>query len=197
MLYETLPSILPPGPLGDATQALLIAFVASWVALLVHELGHALAAWLVGVRIWGIRLGMGPTLLRGSIGGTRFHLALFPLLGAVHLLDEDASNIGYRDIAKGRWRFVWGPEAWRAPIISAAGGLGNLGALLLVVLFWDAAGAPGLGSPVGDLYLCTIAGNLAGYLNLLPCFRSDGSHLLAQIRAARLAPAVATQAQTD
>jgi hypothetical protein len=27
--------------------------------------------------------------------------------------------------------------------------------------------------------------NLGGYLNLLPCFRSDGIHLLAHIRAAR------------
>jgi len=43
-------------------------------------------------------------------------------LGAVHLLDEDACAIGYRDIVAGRWRFEWGPRAWRAPIISAAGG---------------------------------------------------------------------------
>ncbi|HYC32433.1 MAG TPA: site-2 protease family protein, partial [Gemmatimonadales bacterium] len=128
-------------PLAAALRGLLIGFVASWVALLFHELGHALAARLVGVRIWGIRLGMGPTIWKGTLGETRIHLALFPLLGGVHLLDEDASAIGYRDIARGRWRFVWGPDAWRAPIISAAGGLSNLAGLLMTALCWSAAGA--------------------------------------------------------
>ena len=188
VLLEVLSRALDDHALAAALQALLSGFVASWVALLFHEAGHALAAWLVGVRIWGVRLGMGPTLWQGTIGDARVHLALFPLLGSVVLLDEDASTIGYRDIARGRWRFVWGPEAWRAPIISAAGGLSNLAGLLIVALCWNAAGGPTLGSPSGDLYLFTMVANLAGYLNLLPCFRSDGIHLLAHIRAARLAP---------
>ena len=177
-------------PLAAAFRGLLIGFVASWIALLFHELGHAFAARVVGVRIWGIRLGMGPTIWKGRVGETRVHLALLPLLGGVHLLDEDASAIGYRDIARGRWRFVWGPEAWRAPIISAAGGLSNLAGLLLTALCWSAAGAPTLGSSHGEMYLFNLVAQLAGYLNLLPWFRSDGFHLLAHIRAARLAPAL-------
>ncbi len=188
VLLEILSHPLQVGVLPPAVQALLAGFVASWVALLFHEAGHGLAAWLVGVRIWGVRLGMGPTIWQGRVGSTRVHLAMFPLLGAVHLLDEDASAIGYRDIARGRWRFVWGPEAWRAPIISAAGGLSNLAGVLLVALLWNAAGAPSLGSASGDLYLFMFVANLSGYLNLLPCFRSDGIHLLAHFRAARLAP---------
>ena len=188
VLLDILSRALDDHALAAATQALLAGFVASWVALLFHEAGHALAAWLVGVRIWGVRLGMGPTLWQGTVGEARVHLALFPLLGAVVLLDEDASAIGYRDIARGRWRFVWGPEAWRAPIISAAGGVSNLAGLLVVALSWSSLGAPTLGSPSGDLFLLTIVANLAGYLNLLPCFRSDGIHLLAHFRAARLAP---------
>lgn len=167
-------------------DALLLGMVASWVALVFHELGHVLAARLVRVRIWGIRLGMGPTLWRGTIAGVQVQLSLFPILGAVHLLDEDASAIGYRDISRDRWRFVWGPEAWRAPIISAGGGLSNLLALLMLILCWESAGQPGLGTFLGDLLLITMGANLAGYLNLLPCFRSDGNHLLAHVRAARL-----------
>ncbi len=111
-----------PGPLvihhaflGDLTQALMIGLAATWIALLFHESGHALAAVLVGVRIWGIRLGIGPTIWQGRIGGCRVSLAVFPFLGSVQLLDEDANAIGYRDIFAGRWRFEWGPEAWRAP----------------------------------------------------------------------------------
>ncbi|HUF36752.1 MAG TPA: site-2 protease family protein [Gemmatimonadales bacterium] len=180
---------LGDGAFGTTLQTVLVGLVASWIALVLHELGHAVAAWLVGVRIWGIQLGMGPTLWRGMVGETRVHFAIFPLLGAVHLLDEDASTIGYRDIARGRWRFQWGPHAWRAPIISAAGGLSNLAGLVMTTLAWSGAGAPWFGSVGGDLFLFTIVANLAGYLNLLPWFRSDGIHLLAHMRAARLAPA--------
>jgi peptidase M50-like protein len=179
--------------LGDLSHALAIALAATWIALLFHELGHALAAVLVGVRIWGIRLGIGPTVWRGRIAGCRVHLAVLPFLGAVHLLDEDANAIGYRDIFAGRWRFEWGPEAWRAPIISAAGGLSNLIGVMLFATWWGILGQPALGTTSGDLMLVAMASNVAGYLNLLPCFRSDGIHLLAHIRAARfrLQPSVA------
>jgi hypothetical protein len=189
-----------PGPLvihhaflGDVTQALMIGLAATWIALLFHESGHALAAVLVGVRIWGIRLGIGPTIWQGRIGGCRVSLAVFPFLGSVQLLDEDANAIGYRDIFAGRWRFEWGPEAWRAPVISAAGGLSNFVGLVLFVLCWDVLGRPALGTTSGDLMLVGMASQVAGYLNLLPCFRSDGIHLLAHIRAARfrLQPSVA------
>jgi membrane-associated protease RseP (regulator of RpoE activity) len=170
----------------DLGQAVLMGTTASWIALIFHELGHALAAWVVRVRMWGIRLGAGPTIWQGRIGACRVHVAALPFIGAVHLLDEDASAIGYRDIARGRWRFEWGPRAWRAPIISAAGGLGNLLGLLLAIHWWRVVGQPSLGTPAGDLFLFTMAANFAGYLNLLPCFRSDGIHLLAHVRAARL-----------
>ena len=176
-------------PFAAFTEPALVALAGSWIALLFHELGHILAALLVGVRIWGIRLGIGPTIWRGRIGSCRVHLGLFPLLGSVHLLDEDANAIGYRDIMAGRWRFEWGPEAWRAPIISAAGGVSNLLGLLLLSVWWEALGRPPLGSLAGDVLVFAMAANFGGYLNLLPCFRSDGIHLLAHIRAARLQPA--------
>ena len=171
--------------IGDLTHALVIGLAGTWIALLFHEFGHVLAAMLVGVRIWGIRLGVGPTIWQGQIGNCRVHLAVLPFLGAVQLLDEDANAIGYRDIFAGRWRFEWGPEAWRAPIISAGGGLSNLVGLALLVIWWDVLGHPALGTTSGDLILVGMASNVAGYLNLLPCFRSDGIHLLAHIRAAR------------
>jgi regulator of sigma E protease len=187
MLATVIPGFVavPPSFLGDLTHASLIGLAGSWMALLFHELGHALAALLVGVRIWGIRLGVGPTIWEGLIGGCRVRLAVFPFLGAVQLLDEDANSIGYRDILAGRWRFEWGPQAWRAPIISAAGGLGNLVGLLLLVLWYDVLGRPALGTTAADLILVGMFSHVAGYLNLLPCFRSDGIHLLAHVRAAR------------
>jgi membrane-associated protease RseP (regulator of RpoE activity) len=165
----------------------LAAFVACWIALLFHELGHAAAAEAVGVRIWGMRLGMGPTIWRGSVNGRQIQICALPFLGAVTLLDADADAIGYRDVVAGCWRFEWGPDAWRAPVISAAGGLSNVFGTLMFLTAWQIASATG-GHPFArDVLLYGIAANLAGYLNLLPCWRSDGWHLLAHLRAARAA----------
>jgi hypothetical protein len=173
------------GQVQAAAEAAAVSLAASWIALLFHELGHATAALVLGVRIWGIRLGAGPPIWKGRIGECRVHVAVLPLVGAVQLLDEDACAIGYRDIVSGRWRFEWGPDAWRAPIISVAGGLSNLAGLLLLATWWEWIGHPALGTPLGDLLLVAMASNFAGYLNLLPCFRSDGCHLLAHLTAAR------------
>jgi membrane-associated protease RseP (regulator of RpoE activity) len=174
-------------------RALVLALAGSWLAILFHEFGHAAAARLVGVRIWGVRLGCGPVIWRGGLGGCQFHIAALPFIASVYLLDDDAEAIGYRDIARGSWRFVWGPKSWRAPIISAAGGLANLLGILLVVLSWHMIGRPLRGTIPGDLILLTLAANIAGYLNLLPWCRSDGTHLLAQLTAARVsAQAVST-----
>jgi len=166
-------------------STVLAAFVACWIGLLFHELGHAAAAQAVGVRIWGVRLGMGPTLWKGTINGRKVHVGLFPFLGGVSLLDEDADAIGYRDIAAGRWRFEWCSDAWRAPIISASGGLSNLLGLLIFLTSWQIAGQPDVGGFTADLLLFGIVANLGGYLNLLPCLQSDGRHLAAHLRAAR------------
>ncbi len=170
---------------GGLPQALLAGFAASWIALLFHELGHAVAASLLGIRIWGIRLGMGPVVHRGQVGATRLQIGFLPLLGSVQLLDADASSIGYRDLERGQWRFEWGPRAWRATIITAAGSLSNLFGLLLIMSLWESAGHPPFASFSGAVLIASMVANFGGYLNLLPCLHSDGSHLLAHVRAAR------------
>lgn len=43
-------------------DTIVAGIAASWMALVIHEVSHALAAWLVGVRIWGIRLGVRPVI---------------------------------------------------------------------------------------------------------------------------------------
>lgn len=156
---------------------LALAYAACWAALSVHELGHAAAARALGVRVWSVQLGVGPALLAGRLGGARVRVGAFPLAGAVALVDADAAGIGYRDLAAGRWRFEWVPGAWRAPVISAAGGVANFLAAALALGLWPAAG------PAGPLALCVAAANLAACLNLVPCFSSDGAKLLAHLSA--------------
>jgi membrane-associated protease RseP (regulator of RpoE activity) len=184
LLLPDLPAVLRPAVYTFA-RPLVLAYIASWIALYAHEIGHAAAARVLGVRIWGIRLGVGPSLFQGVVSGCHLRIGLFPLVGSVILLDDDASAIGYRDIQPGPWRFEWGRHAWRAPVISASGGLANLLTLLLAVLYWSLAGSPHLGTFVGDLFVYTFAANLSGYLNLFPLFSSDGRHLLAHVTAAR------------
>ena len=172
-----LPSIASP---------VLAAMVASWIALLLHELAHSAAAEVVGVRIWGMRLGVGPTIWKGHHKGREIRIGALPLVGTVQLLDEDAGTIGYRDIVSGRWRFEWGPEAWRAPIISVAGGLSNLFGLILFLTIWELGGRPGMGTFTGELLIFGMITNLSGYLNLFPWSKSDGGHLLAHLYAAKV-----------
>jgi hypothetical protein len=163
----------------------LAALIACWVALLFHELGHAAAAEMVGVRIWGIRLGVGPTIFRRTVEGRHIHICALPFLGGVTLLDEDADAIGYRDIVEGRWRFEWGESAWRASIISAAGGLSNVVGMLIFLTALQFAGSIQMGDFVPNVLVFGIVTNLAGYLNLLPLSRSDGHHLATHLHAAR------------
>ena len=112
--------------LPHAARLALLGFGAAWVALLVHELGHAIGASATGVRLWGIRLGTGPVVYEGPLGSLHLRLAWLPLGGTIQLLDADAHEIGYRDVYQRAWRFTWVPGAWRAPLISAAGPLTSL-----------------------------------------------------------------------
>src|ERR1044071_9164234 len=88
-------------------RVLCLVLGAAWLALLVHELGHALMARLLGVRVWSIALGRGPVLWQGKLGHTRVRVALFPIHGEVRLYDGDAAGLGYEDAATGGGRFEW------------------------------------------------------------------------------------------
>ncbi len=61
-----------------------VFFILSWVPLLVlHELGHAVAAWLVGWRVSRIVIGVGPELWRGRIGHTDVRVHLVAISGYI------------------------------------------------------------------------------------------------------------------
>ncbi|HEY8374899.1 MAG TPA: site-2 protease family protein, partial [Nannocystis sp.] len=56
--------------------------------IFVHELGHLLAAKLVGVKVVRFSLGFGPALARVQIGETEYRIAPIPLGGYVTLLGQ-------------------------------------------------------------------------------------------------------------
>ena len=65
-------------------------FLISWVVLVaIHELGHALMAWMVG---WGVRrlvVGFGKTLYQFRIGGVPMEIRAFPISGFVEPVQRD------------------------------------------------------------------------------------------------------------
>jgi len=59
-----------------------------------HELGHFLAARLMGVKVLRFSIGFGKTLLRyQDKQGTEYALSLIPLGGYVKLLDENEASV--------------------------------------------------------------------------------------------------------
>ncbi|HEU5042429.1 MAG TPA: M50 family metallopeptidase [Gemmatimonadales bacterium] len=164
-------------------QIVLLVFIAAWVALLLHELAHWLVAHVVGVRPYSITLGRGPTLFRGRLGDTTLHLALFPLHGEVRFRDEDAQLLGYRNVGRADWTFEWSAGSWRAPLISAAGGLANLLASGAVVAYW--AWMPRLSPPSFALFAMCLVVNLMMVLNLMPIRGLDGGRLVVHTAALR------------
>ena len=108
----------------------LVYFWVVWSALLmVHEGGHALSAWRLGLTVRRVTVGLGPVLWRGSYGDTRLALRLMPLAGVTDVADAPAPGPRPRDEA-GRW------SAWRAQIGTLAGGV-----LATLVLAIGVAGA--------------------------------------------------------
>src|SRR3972149_9793183 len=62
------------------------------VIILVHELGHFLAAKAVGVGGEGFSMGCGPVLLRRRVGETEYVLSAVPLGGYVKMVGEEGGE---------------------------------------------------------------------------------------------------------
>jgi regulator of sigma E protease len=72
-------------------NAVIIAFVFG-VLIVVHELGHFLAARRVGIKVEKFALGLGKKLLGFRKGDTEYVLNLIPIGGYVKLSGEDPSE---------------------------------------------------------------------------------------------------------
>jgi regulator of sigma E protease len=101
-----------------------LAFVGFFGALVfVHELGHFLAAKLLGVKVLRFSVGFGPRLLGFERGGTEYWLAALPLGGYVKMAGQDPTQPPGPEDA-GRGFFEQAP--WKRLVIALAGPLFNL-----------------------------------------------------------------------
>lgn len=70
-----------PGTAMRAATMFLWAAVAFVLSIVIHELGHALAAWVLGLRVFRICIGSGKPLLSASIGALALEWRALPLSG--------------------------------------------------------------------------------------------------------------------
>jgi hypothetical protein len=101
----------------------IIFFVVLWVPMLIlHELGHAIVARMVGWRVKEIVIGFGRTLWKWKIGETILKIKLAPIEGYVLPAPVDTSNVRLKSMA----------------IYAAGPGIELLLLVLLLILFgWD------------------------------------------------------------
>lgn len=69
-------------------------YLAEWILLVIHELGHAVAGWFMGLEVVEIRLGFGAKIFARNFGRLRVCIAKYPLCGWVVVFPS--SMKGYR-----------------------------------------------------------------------------------------------------
>jgi len=86
--------------MSTVVTILLVIFVLG-VLIFVHELGHFLAARLVGATVFEFALGFGPRILSKEYKGTVYSIRALPLGGFVNILgDGDPSKVDEKKLKK-------------------------------------------------------------------------------------------------
>jgi len=115
---------------------LIIFFIALSVLVLVHELGHFVAAKKSGVKVEEFGLGLPPRILGKKIGETIYSLNALPIGGFCKLLGEDpptASQSGGQARSKDKKRSFAYKKPWQKIVILAGGVTMNL--ILAIAIF--------------------------------------------------------------
>jgi membrane-associated protease RseP (regulator of RpoE activity) len=145
--------------------------LSSIVVLLVHEVGHLVAARWCGIRVLRLQLGFGPELLGATDrSGTRWALGAMPIGAYVRIPDDQDPNAG--------------TSLWRQAAICAAGPFANL--LFACAIYGLSLEIFGKGAvpstldydPVIFATLLSRLSLLMGLFNLLPIPPLDGWRLV-------------------
>ncbi len=119
---------------------LLAAVFLFGIIIMVHELGHFLAAKALGVQVNEFAIGFGPKLFQFGKKETKYSLRLLPIGGFCAMEGEDAAGGGevslqVKDAAAENPRSFYNKPVWRRVIITVAGVAMNilLGFVLLLV----------------------------------------------------------------
>lgn len=132
------------GTLGFLIVAgrLLAALLIFGVIVLVHELGHFLAAKAMGVQVNEFAIGFGPKLFGFGKGETKYSVRLLPLGGFCAMEGEDAAGGGEVKTdrpaeASDNPRSFLNKPVWRRVVITVAGVVMNLVLGFVVLLAYN------------------------------------------------------------
>jgi regulator of sigma E protease len=119
---------------------ILIGFLGLGVVVFVHELGHFLAARLVGIEVEAFSLGWGNPILKKKIGSVEYRIGMFPLGGYCKMRGDTEFQEAYEQrrqaVAPVKGTY-FGVSPWRRIIVSFAGPCFNLiFAVLALALIW-------------------------------------------------------------
>ncbi|QER41524.1 RIP metalloprotease RseP [Thermodesulfobacterium sp. TA1] len=109
----------------------IIALLVIGVLIFVHELGHFIAAKLMGVKVEVFSLGFGPKILGFKKGETEYRVSAFPLGGYVKLYGEHPETLP--SVVEKDKAFAF-KKTWQKAFIVVSGPLANF--ILPVLLFW-------------------------------------------------------------
>jgi regulator of sigma E protease len=119
---------------------ILLGFLGLGVVVFVHELGHFLAARLVGIDVEAFSLGWGSPLIKKKIGGVEYRIGIFPLGGYCKMRGEAEFQEAYDNkknaIEPTPGTFL-GASPLRRVVVCLAGPLFNLVfAVLALSVIW-------------------------------------------------------------
>ncbi len=109
-------------------MSVLFAIVLFSFLIVIHELGHFVAAKLSGVQVNEFSIFMGPALWKKEKGETLYSLRLIPIGGYCAMEGEDGGSDNPRSFEKAAW--------WKRLLILIAGAAMNflVGVLLMVIV---------------------------------------------------------------
>jgi regulator of sigma E protease len=119
---------------------ILLGLIGLGVVVFVHELGHFLAARLVGIEVEAFSIGWGKPLLKKRIGEVEYRLGMFPIGGYCKMKGENEFQEAYENksnsIPQTKGTF-YGVSPLRRIIVSFAGPFFNLlFAALVFSIIW-------------------------------------------------------------
>lgn len=118
------------------------------ILIVIHEIGHLLAAKYFGVRVETFSVGFGKKILSYKYGETTYCVSLFPLGGYVKMFGDDPSN----EVPESEKKYAFLHQSFLAKIVIAfAGPFMNLILAVFLFAFLNLLGQPMPAPIVGDI----------------------------------------------
>jgi len=119
---------------------ILLGLFGLGVVVFFHELGHFLAARLVGIKVDAFSIGWGNPVLKKKVGEVEYRLGMFPIGGYCKMHGENDYNVAWDNMQKGiepeQGTYLAASPAKRM-LVCVAGPLFNLiFAIILLAFIW-------------------------------------------------------------